>query len=321
MKNIFELLTPKQKENFYEDLHTNELFLYLQSMFEYDGFPESVDTRFIERYMITTGACGFGIVDEKLVVTQSYPCGEPNDYGIGTQIIGTTRNGGSYQGNIGETTAYGFNNASGRADFELYKVASDLTEIDKSLNCNIINSRYTPFIAVSDEKTKKALQTALDNTALGKVVTFLSNNILKKFADGTSGLEVVNITDVKNSDKIQYLAHHKDDVLRWFFTKYGQCNNGTGKMAQQSVDEITGDLSISFIIPMDRLKERQKMCKMVNKVFGLNTSVRFSPSWEVEYKKFTMSATNDADASTEESTQESAQTSAEDDAEGGEENE
>lgn len=280
----------KEKYKNYERHNTHGDFLTVAecTMFEYEGFPETVDTRFIELYLLTNGACGFGKVENgDLIVTPSHPCGEPNYYGIGTRLIGATPRG-RYEGIIGETTAYGYNNRLGLPDFEIMHTADILAETDTSIDLNILYSRYLPIPVCHDEKTKTALNSVLENLKKG-ISTVISGNILRKLETGGSEIEVVDITDVKNSDKIQYLTHLKDDVFRQFFTYRGQCNNGTGKMAQQTKEEITGDLSISFILPIEMLNERQKMCNMVNKVFGLNTKVKFSTPWAVEYEKFKMS--------------------------------
>lgn len=277
----------KEKEKTIERHNTYGDFLTLAecAMFEYDCFPDTVDTRFIELYLLTNGSCGFGRIENgDLIVTESEPSGKPNPYGIGTRLIGVTPVG-RYEGTIGIDCAYGLNNRMGLPDYEIAHTADVLSETDISIDLNIEYSRYLPIPVCHDEKTKTALQTVLDNLKKG-ISTVVSGNILKKLDTGMSGIDVVNITDVKNSDHIQYLTHLKDDTFRQFFTFRGQCTNGTGKMAQQTKEEITGDQSLSFVLPLEMFNERKKMCEMVNKVFGLNTSVRFSLPWQVELEKF-----------------------------------
>ena len=46
------------------------------------------------------------------------------------------------------------------------------------------------------------------------------------------------------------------------------------------------------------------MCDMVNKVFGLDTSVDFSESWKVEYVKFVASKNMEEVSENEKSTEE-----------------
>ena len=297
----------KQKEK-YKDMsrkmsHYNTLLTSNCSMFKYDGFPDTVDTRFIEIYLCRNGACGFGKTENgDLIVTESEPCGKPDAYGIGTKIIGATPVG-RYEGTIGETTAYGFNNRMGTPDLDILWTADMLSEVDKSLNFNVLYARCNPVPIVDDEKQKSAIETVLSNMFSGKLVSIISSNILKKYETGKSGIDVLNISDVSNADKLQYLTHIKDDIKRDYYTTYGQCSNGTGKMAQQTREEITGNQSISFIIPLEKLEERKKMCDMVNKVFGLETSVDFSEAWKIEYDKFLASKNMEEVSENEQSTE------------------
>ena len=50
--------------------------------------------------------------------------------------------------------------------------------------------------------------------------------------------------------------------------------------------EIHSDINVSWIIPQDRLKQRQKFVDTYNKVFGHNATVRFSDAWEKAYQKY-----------------------------------
>lgn len=282
----------------------NNLLLTNCSMFNYTGFPDTVDTRFIELYLCQNGACGFGKTENgDLIVTESEPCGKPNAYSLGTKIIGATPVG-RYEGTIGIDAAYGLNNRLGTPDLDILWTSEMLSEIDKSLNFNVLYSRCNPVPIVDDEKQKNAIETVLQNMFSGKLVSIISSNILKKYETGKSGIDVLNISDVSNADKLQYLTHIKDDIKRDFYTTYGQCTNGTGKMAQQTREEITGNQSISFIIPLEKLEERKKMCDMVNAVFGLDTSVDFSEAWKIEYDKFLASKNMEEVSENEQSTEE-----------------
>ena len=56
------------------------------------------------------------------------------------------------------------------------------------------------------------------------------------------------------------------------------------KRAQSISDEIHGQDSVSFIIPMQMLKCRQALCSEINRIFGTDISVKFSPVWDIEYQ-------------------------------------
>ena len=75
-------------------------------------------------------------------------------------------------------------------------------------------------------------------------------------------------------------------------------------MAQQTVKEVDGSTSLSFIYPNDRLKMRQRGFDEFNRLFGTNISVRFSDAWLTESIKYKNEADIDADQLLEEATAE-----------------
>ena len=54
----------------------------------------------------------------------------------------------------------------------------------------------------------------------------------------------------------------------------------TGKMAQQTVEEIQGYDSFSMIIPSNRLEERQRGITEFNRVFSENVTVEYNDAWQ-----------------------------------------
>ncbi len=57
-------------------------------------------------------------------------------------------------------------------------------------------------------------------------------------------------------------------------------------MAQQSVEEINNNNSISMIYPLDKYEMRKKAVDEFNELFGENMTVIFSPTLLIEYEKF-----------------------------------
>ena len=67
---------------------------------------------------------------------------------------------------------------------------------------------------------------------------------------------------------------------------YGMNYSQSMKAAQQSIEEIHSDINVSWIIPEDRLKQREKFVKKYNEVFDHNASVKFSDAWLKAYEKY-----------------------------------
>ena len=114
----------------------------------------------------------------------------------------------------------------------------------------------------------------------------VSENILDDvFGKEGRGVYTVDMTRPEMSDHIQYLTHAKDDVWRFFWQLYGMNSQGTSKMAQQSVEEVSNNDCASLIIPLERLEQRKKDTKVLNKKFGWNVTVDFSEAWRARVEK------------------------------------
>ena len=66
--------------------------------------------------------------------------------------------------------------------------------------------------------------------------------------------------------------------------------------------------STSLIIPLDRLDCRREMVNNINKLFGTEISVDFSPTWKLNFERF-IKDNSSADTSTDISTDTSTDTS------------
>jgi hypothetical protein len=101
---------------------------------------------------------------------------------------------------------------------------------------------------------------------------------------------------------LQYITKVVDDYMRWCFGLYGQTIQGNGKLAQQSVDEVNGQTSTSFILPNDMLYQRRLwLDRMKAKGFVPETAeIDFSTAWKVEEVKYQKEADVDENGDLEE---------------------
>lgn len=256
----------------------------LGSMFDYDGFPESIDKRFIELYLLYTGKCAFYKKNGELIVSTCQFSGEPDAYGIGKDLICTTFNGTvttfTDWKNSNDVVVM-LNNNIGEEDKNIFWFEDMLTEVDVSMNAMVLNSRYTPVGVCQNEKQKIGLEAIFDASADGKPHIMVSNNMLSEIENGKSGIEVVNVTDPTMSDKLQYLSNFHDDLLRRFYFLYGMDTQNQGsKLAQMSVEEVNSGSNSSFILPHNRYHFRQMAIDELNNKFGLSVSVFFTEPWQ-----------------------------------------
>ena len=283
---LFSDLKPKQKSFLTEISYQNVLAEYVLGMLEYPNFPVEIEyVRYLDFLLLRQGQAALykSKYWGRWVVGQVVFVGiNPNEYGLLPDAICMDRAGHEDEftdwQNSQECFVF-FNNRNHTPDINIPRYADLLSKIDISLNANIVNSRMSPIVVAKDNNTKNQLAEIIKQNHDGHTEVITSPNILNEEGDN---ITVVNITDVNASDKIQYLLHAKDDLTREFLNLYGLHITGTGKMAQQSVEEITGSNNAALVIPYEMMKARNDTLQRFNAITGLNVVCQFSESWQRE---------------------------------------
>ena len=283
---LFSDLKPKQKSFLTEISYQNVLAEYVLGMLDYPNFPVEIEyVRYLDFLLLRYGQAalfkssywGRWVIGDVVFVGIDL-----NEYGILPDAIVHDRAGHEQKftdwQNSQECFVF-FNNRNHTPDINIPRYADLLAKIDISLNANIVNSRMSPIVVAKDNNTKNQLAEIIKQNHDGHTEVITSPNILNEEGDN---ITVVNITDVNASDKIQYLLHAKDDLTREFLNLYGLHITGTGKMAQQSIEEITGSNNAALVIPYEMMKARNDTLQRFNAITGLNVVCQFSKSWERE---------------------------------------
>jgi len=288
--NNFDFLNAKQKRFLRENDIFAQLLLFLSSMFEYKGMSEEINTDFIEFYNILTPNASCGVFEKNGHEVLGYTSegGMINEYGICNKFNINTLNQINKEGVIdGINGAICWNNSIHRSDLvKLSRYTEMFNLIDTAQKCLIRYARLFPVFEVQDDNVKQQLNQALKNADNGEPFTFTTKALSKLGVDGTPGVNIFQLGDYSAVDKIQYLSTYHNDLLRRFYSMYGMSYSQSMKQAQQSVEEVTSDRIVSWIIPNDRLKERKKFIETYNKVFNHNATVDFSDAWKKGYEKY-----------------------------------
>ena len=283
--NPYKLLNADNKIKYNNEVHANNLTMFLIGMFEYEKSEiySDIDDSTIEKILILNGTNGFWKDEEKVVCGISSNGGTLDNNGVGTLVNGTLLNGKGFKGINGVNAVIGWNNSNRLPDLNIVKFANMFSENDISEECVLRYTRKTPIYSVKNNKIKTAIENGLKRIFKGEPITIVDDSV--SLSDKKS-IECLNLTDPESIDKLQYLCTFHNDLLRRFYTMYGQALGEGIKMAQQSVAEVSSNISSSFVIPLDRLKQRTKMCKDLERVFGGNISVRFTEPWRIEFEKW-----------------------------------
>lgn len=267
----------------YQMLYLNVML----SMFNYDNLPDGLTPREIERNLNEYGVACVVKNKEKLYVGCPALSAPLDQYGYGTTIWTTTGNGDLLTAVEGDTGVLIWNNSTRTPNYDILDTALIMTDIDTSINTLVFNARAHKLPVAKNSKVKDVIDTALSNTINGGRSYTIVND--SSFIDEVNGkdLEIptLELTDPRLMDSVQYLSKLHDDILRRKATMYGHALNTTGKLAQQSIDEINDYDSISMIIPEDMLECRRKGVEAINRVFGCNITVDYSLPWRYKMYK------------------------------------
>lgn len=294
---------PELKKRSREQAHRELLLGGVSSMFVREGLPDELDgSDMIEEWLLTFGAVGYvkpgtgkGGKPSGSYKRSEYRVGwvsfggDPYPDGLGSDAI---VNG--YDGYVetfpdwrhNDNIVVAFNMKNHLPDMAIPYTAEFLQEYDTSLQFQIYYSRLFPIPTANSDKTLAALQDALDNMDKGKMKAILSKNIFDELTGGTGDeIKVIQLSDPKASDHIQYLDHGKDDIYRWFWRLYGMDIQGASKMAQQTNAEVQSGLEQSMIIPHAMYHQRQKEAADLKRVFGWDVSIAFAEPWQNMFAK------------------------------------
>lgn len=255
---------------------------------EYGTWPETLDPVYIETYVQSDGiVCITDSMDgaDGLIACRASTGADLDVYGIGRDVIATTRNGHAGTFKRGENCVVGWNNRTKTPCNDVYTDAQTLADIQTSIDFLIFWTRLSPLVRTTDERMKEKVVEAFKNIRRGIPVTLASKKLLSEFGL-SDDITVDMLTQPDFADKIQYTAKLYDDVLRWHYTRYGHATNGNSKAAQQTVDEVDSTASQSMILPLSMLWARRKMIDEINALYGekygFKATVELSGAWKAE---------------------------------------
>lgn len=260
------------------------LLTQLMGMFKYTGKLEEILIDIIEKPLLSWGynAAGKDPSDGELYIGR-IAWQDMDAYGLpkpGAPATFTTRAGHQFQGIIDKDIVIGYNNKARLPELTAQMYADFFTETDKSLKTALKKSRVLPIPVTHDSKLEKAIRELLKKIDDGETDIIAYDAIIDDLVEGRDPITMIELTDPKYTERIQYLSKFYDDMLRRFWTMYGHSLSSGSKMAQVSTMELEGYQTYSRIMPTEMLQCRQDWCKKITDILGFECGVEYNDAWE-----------------------------------------
>lgn len=306
---FFDFLNMKEYDVKNKDKCTDQFILYmlnrLQSMFKWDGLPETIPQRSLELFLQFFGHVCFTEYNGDLYVMHGGLGGEPDVYYMPT--IYTVANPAlNYSANlrINEDCIVMPSDTMYLGLLPIFsRYAKQMTETELSIYVATINSRIINLITAPDDRTKQSAEKYLADVDRGKLGVIAEN----AFLDGIRSQPYGNTGNSNNiTNLIELMQYQKAS----FFNEIGL--NANYNMKRESLNTEESQLNHDALLPLidDMLKCRQDAAQKVNEKYGLDLRVDFASSWEDNAQELEAEQENIENA-TEDSQNESAEESEE----------
>ena len=270
----------KWTKKYRETIYWEYLWSVIMDSFEWTGLPDSLPAEWIEGILCTNGIVGIGEIEGTLYASAGGYYGNVNGY-IPTMYKGAVLGIGTIDGHavspaiynlddIGESPVIvGWNNALMSPDIDIYDTAQALAETRTSEDINLIFSRLLRIPIARNSKEKAIIDNAIKAIINGNIEAVASDiKDLQTAVKGTPDRQFLDLIDVKDVDKLQYLNQYHDNILKRFMQRHGHAMQITSKLAQQTNAEMHGADDISMIVPLQKLKYRRILADMLNEYYG-----------------------------------------------------
>lgn len=247
-----------------------------QSMFEYEGLPDSIPQKELERLLQTTGNAFVTSVDGVLYALSGGKGGTPDVYGRAT--LYTVANPALQLNKTYDIQKDGVlieNDTNGESLLPLIgRYAVLYTDGLISLNTASVLTRITMLISASDDKTKQSADEFLRKIQDGEFSIIGENAFFK----GVNMQTAPTTNSVYITQLIELIQYYKASM----YNELGLNANYNMKRERLNLGEVSMNVDVLLPYVDNMLKERQNAVEKINKMFNTEISVKLASSWGLE---------------------------------------
>lgn len=271
-----EYVTDKEKAT---TAYIRYMLARTQSMFKYDGLPDSIPQRMLEMYLQKNGNCFIAKVDGNLYAFTGGLGGEPNAYyqptiyTVANPFLKLSKN---YEIDVDGVLMLNDSLLMGLMPM-LNKYASLMTENVLTIRTATILLRLIGLLSASDDKTKKSADKFIEDLEKGKISAIAES----AFFDGIK----LQSNSNSNSSYLQQFIELQQYLKASLFNELGL--NANYNMKREAIGGNEAALNEDFLLPLcdDMLKCRRNALEKVNAMFGTEITVDFDSSWKINEKE------------------------------------
>lgn len=251
----------------------NRLMELSMSMFEWKNLPDTVDERYLELGLFSSGCMVFfkdDVIGE-LALNMTYQGGF-DIYGEPTRRRAYSRYN-QFQTTLDKDNSVIIWNNMLRTNsaLDVQMFAYRLYNLDRIVDINA-NAQKTPVLITCDEKQKLTMKNLYMQYEGNYPVIF-----------GDSNLDIKSLSVLKTdapfvSDKIYDL---KVKIWNEALTYLGISNIDTTKKERMIIDEVIRNQGGTIASRYSRLESRRRAVKKINKMFGLNITVDYREDFQI----------------------------------------
>ena len=258
------------------NLFIDRTFAMLQSMFHYDGLPETMPQVELERILMQNGVAFVTEVNGKLYALYGNTGGEYDEYLQPTKfVVANTALNLFKEYDIKAEGVLMRNDTNSSSLYPLIgKYAVMYTDGVISLNTATVLSRITMLISASDDKTRQSADVFLQKIADGEFSVIAENSFYKGVQMQTGATSNANyITQL--IELVQYIKANLCQELGL---------NSNYNMKRERLTSGETQMNVDILLPYvdNMLSERQKAVQAINEKYGTDIQVHLKSSWLIE---------------------------------------
>lgn len=244
----------------------NEFSLLAKNRFKWEGLPQGIESRHIENFLFNNGQLAFFKDNERgFFVLPCHPNGNLNVYGDALQYQATGI-GYSKTLHTDEMVRILCNDNAVPNAIQVEHYSQEIEAIEQSARMNVKQQRY-PWLIATTKETELSLKNIFKKIDRGEEQIFVDSRLSQ---GGTLGAQALNTNTPYVVDR---LRTEKNELMNELLSWLGLNNTSSDKKERLLVDEVNVNNN-HILMNLDiEFKNRQKACKEINEMFGLNISV------------------------------------------------